>query len=52
MGTAPIGGSWTTVGPAANFSVRNGQGIMSVPPGAIRQAYLPGAVGRDLDVVL
>ena len=51
-GTAPVGGVWSHVAQAADFSVDVRQGRMRTVPGATRSAELPEAVGRDVGLLV
>lgn len=46
-GSADIGGSWTTTGGAAAFSVGDGVGKFSLAPAATREARLTGVSGTQ-----
>ena len=50
-GSAEVGGRWTTRGSRRTIAVRGGVGIMNVPPGSSRSAFLnerePGDRGPD-----
>jgi hypothetical protein len=39
-GSAELGGRWITAGPAADYAVRGGFGVIDVPAGGSRLAYL------------
>jgi hypothetical protein len=39
-GSAELGGRWVVAGPAADYAVRGGFGVMEVPAGSSRLAYL------------
>ena len=50
-GNADIGGAYSLLGPATNFSVGSGVGTMVDPTAATtRSAMLNGASGRDVDI--
>jgi CSLREA domain-containing protein len=50
-GVAPLGGAWRVTASAADYTVATGEGVMLVPAaGATREAYLDGAVARDIEV--
>ena len=46
-GSAEVGGRWTTRGSSSDYAVR-GAGIMDVPPGASRGAFLTARAGKPL----
>lgn len=46
-GTADVGGSWTTTGGAAAFSVGDGVGKFALAPAATREARLAGVSGTQ-----
>jgi hypothetical protein len=50
-GTAEIGGSYTLQGPAADFRVDSGNGVIALnSPGSNRAATLAGVSVRDTDI--
>ena len=50
-GSAEVGGRWTTRGSSSDYAVRRGAGIMDVPPGASRGAFLNGASRETADLM-
>lgn len=47
---AEVGGTWRTSGPATDYAVRAGVGLIQVPKGASRVAYLAAATREAADV--
>lgn len=52
LGAADIGGSWTTTGSAANYSVGDGVGKLQAAAGERANAYLTGAASVDSDLTV
>lgn len=51
LGSADLGGAWTTTGPATNFNVTGGTGRITMPsPGSGPNAYLTGVSTADTEV--
>ncbi|WP_158437797.1 PKD domain-containing protein [Naasia lichenicola] len=50
LGTAQIGGTWTTSSGATSFGVANGTANISTASGSTRYAYLAGVSSTDTDV--
>lgn len=49
-GSADLGGSYTHLGPGADFGVQNGAGWLRAAPGQSRGATLYGTSARDIEV--
>nr|WP_325210306.1 LamG-like jellyroll fold domain-containing protein [Salinibacterium sp.] len=49
-GSADLGGAWALIGPASNYSVEAGTGVMSTPAGSTRRASLASVSAADVDV--
>jgi Glycosyl Hydrolase Family 88 len=50
LGTADVGGAWTTAGPAADLAVAGGVGTLRTPAGQARAASLGEVSARGTDV--
>ncbi|WP_166784444.1 PKD domain-containing protein [Cryobacterium sp. TMT1-2-1] len=50
LGSAEIGGAWTTSGTAANFAVDGGAAAVTSPAGSNRFAYLDGVSSSDTEL--
>ncbi|MCW4385442.1 PKD domain-containing protein [Salinibacterium sp. SYSU T00001] len=48
-GDAELGGTWTVLGSAGEYSVSDGTGVMSTPAGSTRRASLVGSTALDVD---
>jgi len=52
LGSADIGGLWTTTGSASNYSVADGVGKLQAAAGTSANAYLTGPVSVDTDLTV